>query len=257
MDIFAIIGVFFGIVCILVGQALEGGHIGSILQLTAAIIVIGGTLGAVILACPKNDLFKCVKITPLVLKPHKHDLVATLNLIVEMAGVARKEGLPALEAYTSKPGTDPFMAKVLTYAVDGLNADAIRETVSVEMALEEEEMNSAAKVYEQFGGFAPTVGVLGAVLGLIHVMENLNDPSKLGGGIAVAFVATVYGVGAANLIALPIANRLKRLVQMGEVHKNMILDGIVAMQQGVNPSFLRSRLAAYLSDHHGGHDKKE
>jgi chemotaxis protein MotA len=248
MDILAVAGVIVAFVSILLGQVLEGGHISSIMQPTAALIVFGGTIGATILSAPKSDLMKALKLTPQVFMPRKHDLVATLDTIVEMAGVVRREGVLALEAFTTKPGVDPFMAKVLTYAVDGLSGDAINETVGVEMALEEEELTSAAKVYETFGGFAPTVGVLGAVLGLIHVMENLDDPSKLGGGIAVAFVATVYGVGVANLLALPIASRLKRIVQLEGVRKNMILDGIVSMQQGVNPGFLKSKLAVYLLD---------
>jgi chemotaxis protein MotA len=168
--------------------------------------------------------------------------------VVQWAQVVRVEGLLALEKHLVLT-RDPFQKGGLQLLIDGADAAKLRDTLDVQIVGFETEQRQAARVWEAAGGYAPTLGILGAVIGLIHVMENLADPSKLGAGIAVAFVATIYGVGLANLLALPIANRLKRIVQIDGVRKAMILDGIVSMQQGVNPSFLRNRLAIYLQDH--------
>jgi chemotaxis protein MotA len=169
--------------------------------------------------------------------------------ILDLANLARRDGLLALESYTSGNDADPFLKKCLTLAIDGSSAEAIRATVEVDMMIEEEDSKAAAKFWETWGALSPTVGVLGAVLGLIHVMANLQNPEAIGPGIAVAFVATIYGVGYANIIALPISFKLKRQVEHQQLLQNMVLEGVVGIQSGLAPGALRSRLSVYLGKH--------
>jgi chemotaxis protein MotA len=176
-----------------------------------------------------------------------------MTQIVELATVARRDGVLALEGKLAEV-KDPFLKRSLGFLVDGVEASVARNALETEIEVEAEEQTAAAKLWEQFGGFAPTVGVLGAVLGLIHVMENLNDPGKLGPGIAVAFVATVYGVGSANLIALPLANKLKRKVALEKERKVLIAEGVLSIQEGLNPRILEEKLKAFAG-HHAKHAK--
>ena len=201
MDFGTIGGIVFAIGMILVGQAIEGGHVGSILQLTAAMIVFGGTFGAVAVSFPLNEFFRGLKMGAGTLKQKKSDLRQILDQVVDLAGVARRDGVLALEQRVPEL-KDAFLKRAVGFIVDGVDATVARDALETEIMREYEEGSVGAKVFESMGGYAPTVGILGAVLGLIHVMENLNDPSKLGGGIATAFVATVYGVGSANLTYL-------------------------------------------------------
>ncbi|HZS11035.1 MAG TPA: flagellar motor protein, partial [Nitrospirales bacterium] len=201
-----IVGVVLALGSILGGQMLEGGHIGSILQMTAFMIVIGGTLGAVCVQNPMPVVLKSAAMISLAFFDPKHDSKGDIARIVELANLSRKQGLLALEGKL-KEIKDPFFRKGVQLIVDGTEAKMIQEILELEVEHHEEEGVTAAKVWEAAGGYAPTVGILGAVLGLIHVMENLADPSKLGSGIATAFVATIYGVGSANILFLPIANK--------------------------------------------------
>jgi chemotaxis protein MotA len=168
--------------------------------------------------------------------------------LVELATVARRDGVLALESKLTEI-KDPFLKRALGFLVDGVEASVARTSLETEIEIEAEENTAYAKLYEGFGGLSPTVGVLGAVLGLIHVMENLNDPSKLGPGIAVAFVATVYGVGAANLFALPLANKLKRKVNLEKERKTLIAEGVLSIQEGLNPRVLEEKLKAFAGSH--------
>ena len=249
MDITTIGGIVLAIACILGGQALEGGHAGSLVQATAAIIVIGGTVGATMVAFPKKDFFGGIMMGKNALTEKIEPLDQLIAKLVELAGLARRDGVLALE---SKMGevADPFLKKALGFAVDGVDAAVARVALETAVECEHEDHMVGAKVWETMGGFAPTVGIIGAVLGLIHVMENLSDPSKLGGGIATAFVATVYGVGIANLVFLPIASKLKRKLNMEKERKTMIVEGVLAIQEGMNPRVLEQKLQAYLGDHH-------
>jgi chemotaxis protein MotA len=224
---------------------LEGGHIGSILQLTAFIIVIGGTIGACCVQNPLPVIIKAVSSLSLAIAGPSIDNKGTIKLILDLANVSRKQGLLALESKL-KEIKDPFMKKGVQLIVDGTDPKAVHEILEIEVEQQESEGVLAAKVWEAAGGYAPTVGILGAVLGLIHVMENLADPSKLGGGIAVAFVATVYGVGAANLFFLPIANKMKLKLKDISSARNITIMGLVGLAHGENPRLLQEKLEGFL-----------
>ena len=244
MDLTTIGGVVLAIGLILLGQAVEGGSIHSIVQGTAALIVFGGTFGATMVAFPRKDFIRGLKLAKGALTEKSSDLKALVAQIVELAGIARRDGVQALEGKLEAV-EDPFLRKALQLIVDGIDAAVVRSTLETHIDAEYEESSVAAKVFESAGGFAPTIGILGAVLGLIHVMENLNDPSKLGGGIATAFVATVYGVGSANLLFLPVATKLKRKNGMERDRKVLIAEGVLAIQEGLNPRVLEERVMAY------------
>jgi len=250
MDVTSVGGLAFAVAMILVGQALEGGHVGSILQATAAMIVFGGTIGAVAVAFPLPDFVRGLKMAGMAFLNKKVDLKGVAKQIVELASVARRDGVLALE---SKLGEvqDPFLKRALGYVVDGVDAQVTRESLETAMEAEFLEATQGAKVWESAGGFAPTVGILGAVLGLIHVMENLSDPSKLGGGIATAFVATVYGVGAANLLFLPMASKLKRKIGLAKERQVLIVEGVLSIQEGLNPRVLEEKLRAFTGEEPG------
>jgi len=245
-DFASIIGLLGAVGLILLGQQLEGGHIASILQPTAAIIVFGGTLGATLMGFPlstaKGSLKKFVHVF---FGPHS-DPVQLAKDLLGYATVCRREGLLALQKAQTET-KDPFLSKGLQLLIDATPEKAFREMMEQDMARADHEDESYIKFFEAAGGFAPTVGIIGAVLGLIHVMENLADPSALGGGIAVAFVATVYGVGSANLIFLPSAGKIKHHKEERAHQWEMILDGILAIQQGENPALMKERLKGHLS----------
>lgn len=246
MDILTILGIVVAIGSILLGQMLEGGHVSSIIQGTAFLIVIGGTTGATMLQYPLKVFLRALKMLPWIVLPPKTDPQVAIKQILEWSDTARKNGLLALEAVVESV-PDPFLRKGLQMLVDGTDPEKIRSTLEQEIGAVEHHDTQAAKVYESSGGYAPTVGILGAVLGLIHVMENLADPSKLGGGIAVAFVATVYGVGSANLFFLPVANKLKSIVHNRTKLQEMQVDGLVAIAEGENPRIIEGRLQSYFA----------
>ena len=248
MDFGTIGGIVFAVGMILVGQAVEGGHVGSLLQLTAAMIVFGGTFGAVAVSFPMNEFIRGLKMAAGTITQKKSDVQQILDQIVDLAGVARRDGVLALEQRLPEL-KDPFLKLAVGFIVDGVDATVARDALETEIVHEFEEGTVGAKVFESMGGYAPTVGILGAVLGLIHVMENLNDPSKLGGGIATAFVATVYGVGSANLIFLPFANKIKRKLAVEKARRVLIAEGALSIQAGLNPRVLREKLLAYAGLH--------
>ncbi|HEX2657771.1 MAG TPA: flagellar motor protein [Polyangia bacterium] len=256
MDITSIGGIVFALACILGGQAIEGGHAGSLVQATACIIVIGGTIGACAVAFPLPDFLKGMKMGKAAFTSKKDDSAELIKQVVELASVARREGVLALEQKLADI-KDPFLKRAVGFLVDGVDAAIARDSLETEIHHEFESGGVAAKVWESAGGFAPTVGILGAVLGLIHVMENLSDPSKLGGGIATAFVATVYGVGAANLLFLPIANKLKRKLGLEKERKTLIAEGVLSIQAGLNPRVLEEKMASYSGHHASKGDGKD
>jgi chemotaxis protein MotA len=245
MDKISFLGLILGLTAIVGGQVLEGGHLGSLVQPTAFLIVVGGTLGAVMLQSPLQVFRDGMKMAKWVFFP---PLVEPQKLIADIAHwsqIARKEGLLALEAQISTL-RDPFTAKGVQLLVDGAEPERLREVLEVEIGAWESHLKAAAKVWESAGGYSPTIGIIGAVMGLIHVMENLSDPSKLGSGIAVAFVATIYGVGAANLIFLPIAKKLLATVARLVTLREMLVDGLVGIASGDNPRIIESRLQGYF-----------
>ncbi len=245
MDILSIAGILISIVAIVGGQHLEGGHLSSIIQGTAFLIVFGGTLGAVMLQFPLSIFMKSLGAASMVFGNVSVDMKGVISQVVELSNVSRKQGLLALEGQM-KNIADPFMAKGVQLVVDGTEPPKIREILEVEVSVLEDEYTSYAKVYEAFGGYAPCVGIIGAVLGLIHVMENLADPSALGGGIAVAFVATVYGVGMANLLFLPMGSKIKIKAKDVIAGKLMVVEGLMCVAQGENPRMIEEKLSGFL-----------
>ncbi|CAB1370547.1 flagellar motor protein [Denitratisoma oestradiolicum] len=246
MDIISVVGLLVGLAAIIGGQILEGGHLGSLVQPTAFVIVMGGTLGAVLLQSPLHVFLVGMKMGRWIFFPPTVLPQTLINDVSRWAHIARKEGLLALEAQTASL-EDPFLRKGLQLLVDGAEPDRLREVLEVEIGSYEADLKLAAKIWESAGGYSPTIGILGAVMGLIHVMENLSDPSKLGAGIAVAFVATIYGVGAANLIFLPIAKKLLTNVSRLVAYREMYVDGLVGIANGDNPRLIESRLQGYLA----------
>lgn len=257
MDIFTPIGLALAFIGIIGGMILEGGHPTALLQLTAFMIVILGSLGATFVATVPSDLGFAVQSLKRVFMPPKYDFHGLMEKVLELANLARREGLLALETYANSGQGDPFLVKCLTLAIDGSSAEAIREAVEIDMHISEEDQKAGMKFWETWGALAPTVGVLGAVLGLMHVMSVLDQPELIGPGIAVAFVATVYGVGFANVVCLPMSFKLKRHIEHDQLLKQMVLEGVVGIQSGVAPGALRSKLKTYLGSHGGGAaDKK-
>ncbi len=247
MDIATIIGLVLGFGAVIGGQVLEGGHVSAILQPTAAIIVLGGTFGATFVSFPLKKILQALKDVRKILFPPKEDPEGVIKNIINYAAKARRNGLISLEqeAQTVK---DSFTKKGISLVVDGIDPQKLRETMEIELASFEEHGKSSAEVFEAAGGFAPTIGIIGAVLGLIHVMENLSDSSKLGAGIAVAFVATIYGLMTANIICIPASTKLKTRLKEAILQKEMVIEGLIAIQNGENPHFIEQKLRAYMPD---------
>lgn len=245
MDKISLAGLVIGIVAILGGQILEGGHVSSLVQPTALMIVLGGTLGAVLLQSPFHVFRRGVVMARWVWVPPVIPQKQQVEMVLQWSQVARREGLLALENYVTQV-KDDFTRKGLQLLVDGADPERIRELLEVDINTFEDEWKQSAKIWDSAGGYSPTIGILGAVMGLIHVMENLSDPTKLGSGIAVAFVATIYGVGLANLIYLPIAGKLKYYIARMVASKEMLIDGLVGIAVGDNPRIIESRLRGYL-----------
>ena len=246
MDLASVIGLALAVFAILGGQALEGGSVGSIMQPTAALIVLGGTFGACLLQFPLAVALTSFKSIVKAFFEPKGNNKEIIQEIIRFANKARKEGVISLEADAQKI-TDPFLKKALTMAMDGVEPKVLRETMELEISNLEEEGEQPIKFWQAAGGYSPTIGILGAVLGLIHVMENLSDPSKLGSGIAVAFVATVYGVGLANLVYLPISGKLKLKSRSHLIAKEIMLVGVISILEGENPRLIDDKLRSYLS----------
>ena len=245
MDRASIIGLLLGISAIVGGNLLEGGRIDSIFQPTAALIVFGGTAGATLLSYPFRDVLKAVGALRRVLFSKPADSRALITDIIRFSITARRSGFIAVESEIRNLD-HPFFRKALTLAVAGMLPKLLVETMEQDCMTFEDENRRIAKVFETAGGFAPTIGILGAVLGLIRVMENLSDPAKLGSGIAVAFVATIYGVGSANLLLLPISRKLTNLLNHELSLRAMILEGVVGIQSGLNPHYLEERLKTFI-----------
>jgi chemotaxis protein MotA len=246
LDKISLFGLALGIGAIVGGQFLEGGHLSSLVQPTAFVIVIGGTLGAVMLQNPLATFLAGVRMGKWVFAPPVSAPARLIARVTSWSQIARREGLLALEDQLGGQ-TDSFARKGLQLLVDGVEPERLREVLEVEIASFEGQMRSAARVWEAAGGYAPTIGILGAVMGLIHVMENLTDPSRLGAGIATAFVATIYGVGSANLIFLPIYKKLVATIGRLVTLRSMMVDGLVGIANGDNPRIIESRLQGYFA----------
>jgi chemotaxis protein MotA len=248
MEIVTVLGVVMGLLAVFGGAVLEGLHMSSIMQGTAAIIVFGGTFGAMFVSFPQQDIVNAFKMLKIVFQKADMDVRPVIEEIIKIASVARKEGVLAVEGLRDSI-QDPLFKKSIKYVIDGFEPQTVKDIMQAEIDIVFEEEESAGKVWEATGGYAPTVGIIGAVLGLIHVMQSLDDPSKIGSGIAVAFVATVYGVGSANLLFIPFGTKLKRKAHMRAVKKEVVKLGVIGIQEGLNPHFLKEKLEVYVEEH--------
>lgn len=247
-DWMTILGLLIGIGAVLGGHHLAEGEMRALLSGTAFMIVVLGSFGAVLVATPRADVLRGLSGIHQALFPIRRDLAATRDRLLQLATLARREGLLALEDIAGKPETEPFLARCLAQAIDGTSTPQLRELVETDIAIDEQHAQAGARFWETWGSICPTIGVLGAVLGLIHAMQKIESPADVGQGIAVAFVATVYGVGFSNLVCLPLAFKLRRFSQRERVRKSMVLEGIAAIQAGVAPGALRHRLDVYAAE---------
>jgi chemotaxis protein MotA len=248
-----LIGIAFACFAIIFGNVLEGGHLGSMVGGPAALIVIGGTIGAVMVQYPMSTLLASLRAAGGTFKKPSQDGNKLIDEIVDYANRARRDGILALEKIAAN-ASDPFLAKALMMAIDGADSATLRETMEITISKQEEHGEDAAKAFEAAGGYSPTVGIIGAVLGLIHVMANLSDIAAVGAGIAGAFVATIYGVAVANILFLPLGGRIKLRLREEITLKEVMLVGVLAIQEGMNPKLVRERLAEFV--HTPGSGKK-
>lgn len=244
MDALTIVGLFVGFGAIIFGQMFEGGDIHTLINLPALFIVLGGTFGAVMVQTPCATFKRALRILPWIFKAPALQFNEYRNLLVDLAKKARQMGLLSLEEHLDVE-TNPLIYKGLELLVVGVDKQTIRQVLEMEIDRVEGQDLRAAHVYESMGGYSPTIGILGAVLGLIEVMRNLADPAALGIGIAIAFVATIYGVGFANLIFLPIANKLKSCVAQQVHFDEMIVEALVGMASGESPGMLMLKLSNF------------
>ena len=256
MDIFAVISLFLGIAFILLGQAMEGGNLQQLLQITAAFIVFGGTAGAVMMSYPPAVLKKALVLVKDVFMPPQVDLKALVSEIGKYAQRARKEGLIVLEK-VAREASDPILKLGLEAVADGADPTLVQGMMENQISQQQLEVANAAKVYEAAGGYSPTLGIIGAVLGLIQVMQNLSDPASLGAGIAVAFVATIYGLFAANLVLIPLGTRIKIIYEKIFLAKEMMVEGVLAIQAGESPALIERKLQAFILDENAASKAEE
>lgn len=256
MDPLSLLGLTVGFLAIFLGQYLEGGSLYTLMNLSAFLIVVGGTLGAVMLQTPMRSFFHAFRILPWIFFPPSLPFEECRTRLVELAKKSRQYGLLSLEDHIEHEPI-PMMRLGLELLVLGVDKTMIRQILESEQIRVEDHDQHSAQVFESMGGYSPTVGILGAVLGLIQVMRNLSAPSSLGEGIAVAFVATIYGVGLANLLYLPVANKLKYIILHRAHLDEMIIEGICGMASGESPNMLNHKLANYGTHHQNGSKKKE
>jgi chemotaxis protein MotA len=246
VDFLSLAGLVLAFVAILFGAVLKGAGLQALLSGAAFMIVVVGTIAAILVQTPLAVMKNAMQILPWVVKPPKHDGQKLILQIVEWSGAARKQGLLGLEPILEDATLDEFLRKGLQLVVDGSEPEAVRAIMEVELNSREHADTRAAKVFEGMGVYSPTLGIIGAVLGLMAVMQNLADPTQLGHGIGAAFVATVYGIGLANLVFLPMANKLKTVVQAQSQMREMMIEGFVAIAQGDNPRSIELKLRGYL-----------
>jgi chemotaxis protein MotA len=247
IDLATLAGLLLATGGIVGGLILEGGNLGDITQYTAAIIVLGGTIGAVMVSTPLSGLLSATRRLGSVVVERNPPVDAIIDKVVNYATRARKNGIVSLEQ-EAEHEPDPFLNKALNLAVDGTDLQELRKMMELEIALDEHHAEADSKVYEAAGGYSPTIGIIGAVMGLIQVMKNLSDIDKVGHGIAVSFVATVYGVGIANIFFLPVATKIKARAHATTQIKELILEGVIGIVEGLNPKLIRMKLEAYSGE---------
>lgn len=245
MDVLTLLGLLLGLVAIVGGAIVKGAGFMSLVNFAAFLIVIVGTLAAILLHTPMKTFRKAFAILPWIIKPPQTSTDALIAKVVEWSNTARRQGLLGLEAEIART-QDPMTRKGLQMLVDGLEPDAIRAMLEIDLESQEHSETAAAKVFEGMGIYSPTLGIIGAVLGLMAVMQNLADPTKLGPGIAAAFTATVYGIGAANLFFLPVAAKLKGIIATRVSERELLIEGLIAIAQGENPRNIEAKLSGFV-----------
>jgi len=246
MDIATVLGFILGIGSLLVGFLLEGGHASALLQPSAALIVFGGTLGATMFSFTPRDLMVAPQLLKLAIFNKPSDPAKAIEDIVAMAEEARREGLLYLENRLPDMD-DPFLKKGLQLVIDGTDPELVKNILDVEVYTIEERHHIGSSIFEVAGGYAPTMGIIGTVMGLVHVLGSISTPESLGPAIAVAFMATLYGVGSANVLWLPLATKLQNISKKEILVKQLMMEGVVSLQAGYNPILIRERLVAYLN----------
>ena len=247
MDKSTIVGIFLAVGGIVAGLLIEGGKIAQVLQPTAAMIVFGGTLGAVMVQFPMAVVIQAFQKMAHVFLDKEQDPTLLIKELVGYAQRARKDGIVSLDAELARI-EDPFLKKTLMLAVDGTDPQELRKMMELELDNQAEHSEKIAQVFESAGGFAPTIGIIGAVLGLIQVMQHLQNIDEVGRGIAVAFVATIYGVGSANLLFLPSSGKLKIKSRQEQVWHEMTLEGVISILEGMNPRMLETKLLGFFAE---------
>jgi len=250
VEITTVAGILLGVFSLVIAFVLDGGHVTALFKPTAAMIVFGGTIGATIVAFSLSEIMIVPKLLRIILFQKLTDEIALIEHLVSLADKVRREGLLYLE--NELPNMDDsFMRKGIQLVVDGTDPELVRQIMETEMYAIQERHRIGASIFEAAGGYAPTMGIIGTVMGLVHVLSNLESPETLGPSIALAFIATLYGVGSANLLWLPIAEKLKNLSKKEVMLREMMLEGIMSIQAGYNPMLIRERLTAFLKPKSG------
>lgn len=244
LDLSTVAGIGVAVGGIVGGLLLENGSIQDVMQGTAAMIVLGGTLGAVLITNPLSVVRRAIGGLGNVFFERAQNATAVIEALIQFSAKARKNGIVSLEQDAAAI-QEPFFRKALNLAVDGTDLQEIRKMMEIDIVLSEQSAEAEARVWESAGGYAPTIGIIGAVMGLIQVMKHLEDIKAVGHGIAVAFVATVYGVGSANIFFLPAANKLRSRIHQSTLLKEMILEGVAGIVEGLNPTLIRLKIEAY------------
>ncbi|MBO8138203.1 MAG: flagellar motor protein [Desulfotomaculum sp.] len=245
MNLVSPFGIIFALLSLGIGFVMEGGHLSSLMAPSAALIVFGGTFGATIVAYSFDEIKTIPKLLLLTATRKIPPYDQAIDQIVELADMARKEGLLYIDNQLENV-EDPFLRKAMQLVVDGTDPEMVRNILETEMYASHERHEVGASIFEAAGGYSPTMGIIGTVMGLVHVLGSIEDPDSLGPAIAMAFAATLYGVSAANIIYFPVAGRLKNLSKKELLLKELQIEGVLALQAGYNPVLIRERLNAYL-----------
>ena len=246
-DLMTVIGLAVAMIGLSGGLILEGGEFKDVQQFTAALIVFGGTLGAVLVSTPTASVWSAARRARTVVMAQDPAFHEVLERIIQCSVKARRSGIVSLEDEIT-PEDDEYLRKGIGLAVDGVDTAQIRDMLELDLRLAEEAADRDAKVFEHAGGYAPTIGIMGAVMGLMQVMKHLENIAEVGRGIAVAFVATIYGVGVANLLLLPAAAKIRARSALETKLREMAIEGVVCVAEGLNPRLIRLKLAAFLPE---------
>ncbi len=247
MDLLSVIGFALGLIAVTVTMTLDGGSVMALVHFPAFLIVVGGTIGAILLQTPSRTFFRAFRMLPWVFFPPKYETAQLIDWILDWAQVARREGVLALEPVANDE-RDAFLKEALNLVIAGIPPPTVRAILETQLHSREEYEMAAARVFEQMAGYSPTIGIIGAVLGLITTMSHLDDPANLGKGIATAFVATIYGVAAANLFYLPIANKLRMVIRKGVRRQEIIIEGLLGIATSEPRLHLGMKLGSFMHD---------